>query len=74
MAESFKDMYNEQFFDRFTKDLQLVIHDFNACEFVSQIMDDEWKNRKYKQRIMHITAVLKKFLPVDYKYLNCWTM
>ena len=67
MAESFKNMFDEQFFDRFTKDLQLVIHDFDVCKFVSQIMDDEWENRKYKQRIMHITAVLKKFLPVNYK-------
>ena len=67
MAESFKSMYNEQFFDRFMKDLKLVINDFDACEFVSQIMDDEWENREYKQRIMHITTILKKFLPADYR-------
>lgn len=67
MAESFKDIYDEQFFDRFTKDLKLVINDFNVREFVSQIMDDEWENREYKQRITHITTILKKFLPADYK-------
>ena len=67
MAEPFKNMYNEQFFDRFTKDLKLVIHDFDACEFVSRIMDDEWENRELKQRIAHITTVLRKFLPADYK-------
>lgn len=67
MAELFKNMYNEQFFDRFTKDLKLVINDFDAREFVSQIMDNEWENKEYKQRIMHITTILKKFLSADYK-------
>ena len=67
MAEPFKNMYNEQFFDRFTKDLKVVINDFDAREFVSRIMDDEWENRELKQRCRHITTVLKEFLPVDYK-------
>ena len=67
MAESFKDMYNEQFFDRFTEELKLVINNFDAREFVSQIIDDEWENMEYKQRIAHITTILKKFLPVYYK-------
>lgn len=67
MAEPFKNMFNEQFFDRFTKDLKRVIPDFDAYAFVSQIMDDEWENREFKQRIAHITSVLKKFLPADYK-------
>ena len=67
MAESFKNMYNEQFFDRFTKDLKLIIKDFDARGFVSQIMDNEWENREYKQRIKHMATILKKFLPTDYK-------
>ena len=67
MAEPFKNMYNEQFFDRFTKDLKLVINDFDACKFVSQIMDSEWENRELKQRTSHITTILREFLPTDYK-------
>ncbi|MCD8167527.1 MAG: DNA alkylation repair protein [Bacteroides sp.] len=67
MAEPFKNMYNEQFFDRFMKDLKLVINDFDACGFVDRVMDDEWENRELKQRCMHITTVLKEFLPADYK-------
>ena len=38
-----------------------------AEKFVSQIMDEEWKDRGYKQRIAHITTILGKFLPADYK-------
>jgi len=67
MAEPFKNMYNESFFDRFTKDLKLVIPDFDARGFVSRIMDDEWENRELKQRTAHIATILKTFLPADYK-------
>ncbi|MCL2373979.1 MAG: hypothetical protein FWC65_01895 [Treponema sp.] len=67
MAEAVKDMFNKQFFDRFTKDLKCVINDFNARKFVSQIMDDSWESREFKQRCRHITTVLKNFLPADYK-------
>lgn len=67
MAEPFKNMFNEQFFDRFTKDLKRVIHDFDVPGFISQVMDDEWEGREFKQRIAHITITLKKFLPADYK-------
>ena len=66
MAEPFKNMYNKQFFDLFTKDLRLVIDDFDAHGFVSQIMDDEWEGRELKQRWIHITSILKKFLPADF--------
>ena len=67
MAEAIKDMFNKRFFDRFTKDLKLVINDFNTPKFVSQIMDDKWKDREFKQRCCHITTVLKNFLPSDYE-------
>lgn len=67
MAEPFKNMYNERFFDRFSEDLKLVIPDFDARGFVSQIMDDEWADRELKQRTAHIATILKKFLSADYK-------
>lgn len=66
-GEPIKNMYNEQFFNRFTKDLKYVINDFNACEFVSQIMDDKWESRELKQRNEHIATILRAFLPTDYK-------
>lgn len=67
MAESFKNMFNEQFFIKFMEDLKLVVYDFDTEKFVSQIMDEEWKDRGYKQRIAHITTILGRFLPADYK-------
>lgn len=79
MAEPFKNMYNEQFFDLFTKDLKLVIDDFDAHGFVSQVMDDEWEGRELKQRCIHITTILKKFCRQTTKrqslrFLSCWIM
>ena len=67
MAEALKDMFNKEFFDRFTKDLKLIIKDFNTRKFISQIMDAEWEKKEFKQRCCHITTVLKNFLPADYK-------
>ena len=67
MAELIKNMYNKQFFDRFTKDLKLVISDFDSRKFVSRIVDDNWEKREFKERGNHITTVLKDFLPADYK-------
>lgn len=60
-------MFNEQFFDKFTKDLKLVLPDFDAEKFVVEIMNDEWESKGYKQRIAHITKNLNKFFPTDYK-------
>ena len=66
MAEPFKNMLNQQFLERFTKDLKQVI-DLDEKKFVSQVMDNEWENRELMQRVRHITTVLKNFLPADYK-------
>ena len=67
MAELFKNMWNERFFDGFTKALQCIINDFDKSKFLSQIMDDEWKNKELLQRGMHIATILKTFLPADYQ-------
>ena len=60
MAEALRELAKKIFFDLFTKDLRLVIDDFDAHGFVSQIMDDEWEGRELKQRWIHITSILKR--------------
>jgi len=67
MAELFKNMWNERFFDGFTKALKEVMDDFDEALFVSQIMDKEWGNKELIQRGIHISATLRNFLPPDYK-------
>lgn len=67
MAEPFKNMFNKQFLERFSKDLIVVIPHFDTCEFTNQVMDYQWENREFKERCRHIATVLKKFLPSEYK-------
>ena len=67
MAEPFKNIYNEQFFNEFTNALKCIINDFDERLFLSQIFDNEWENRGIKQRMRHTTTILKNFLPTDYK-------
>ncbi|MCL1994317.1 MAG: DNA alkylation repair protein [Spirochaetes bacterium] len=67
MAEAIKDMFNKPFFDRFTKDLRLVVKGLDSRAFVSQVMDDNWEGMEFKRRCWHIASVLKKHLPADYK-------
>ena len=67
MAELFKNIYNEQFFNGCAQALKEVIRDFDERLFLSQIFDDKWESREIKQRMRHTTTVLKNFLPADYK-------
>ena len=67
MAEAFKHIFNAQFFDQFTKDLKLVVSNFDAQSFVSQVVHGAWESMAYKQRIKHITNALHEHFPKDYK-------
>jgi 3-methyladenine DNA glycosylase AlkC len=67
ISEPLKNMYNDEFFEIFTDDLKLVLHDFDLDKFVTQIRDKDWESKEFKQRGQHITRVLKDFLPTDYK-------
>ena len=67
MAEPFKNIYNEQFFNGFTNALKCIINDFDERLFLSRIFDGKWGNREIKQRMKHIATILKNFLPADYK-------
>ncbi|GAA3640211.1 DNA alkylation repair protein [Flavivirga jejuensis] len=66
MAELFKNIYNTKFFDRFVTSVNEVIPDFNKVSFLKEIYDTEWENRELKQRMRHITQVLKKHLFDDF--------
>lgn len=66
MAELFKNIYNQKFFDDFTKNIQEVIPSFNTPSFISGIFDKDWERRELKQRMRHISMVLNKHLSEDY--------
>lgn len=62
MAELLKNMYNKAFFEGFSKALKNVKPDFNSASFLKHIYDTEWEQRELKQRMRHITVVLKQHL------------
>ncbi len=67
MAEAFKNIYNKQFFDGFTKALIFVIPNFDKEQFLNKIYNNEWEAKELKQRMRHLSTVMKDFLSPDYK-------
>lgn len=67
MAEPLKNIYNEVFFKRFTKSIEQVFPTFNPSLFLKDIYNSEWDNFELKQRMRHITSVLKQHLTNDYE-------
>jgi 3-methyladenine DNA glycosylase AlkC len=65
--EPLKNVYNQNFFQYFIKNIKTVLPDFDKNKFITSIFDTEWKNKELKQRMRHITLVLKNHLPNDYK-------
>ncbi|PCJ97647.1 MAG: DNA alkylation repair protein [Flavobacteriaceae bacterium] len=66
MAELFKNIYNKEFFNAFTNVIQQIESDFDKTSFLKNIYDDEWENKELKQRMRHITVVLKNHLHKDF--------
>jgi 3-methyladenine DNA glycosylase AlkC len=66
MAELLKNCYNEIFFDVFTSAMAHVKPDFDTASFLKHIYDDQWKHRELKQRMRHITTILKQHLSEDF--------
>jgi 3-methyladenine DNA glycosylase AlkC len=66
MAELFKNIYNDGFFDAFISAVQQIRSNFDKRSFLKKIYDDEWEHRELKQRMRHITIVLKNHLSEDF--------
>ncbi|PKH49386.1 DNA alkylation repair protein [Tenacibaculum sp. Bg11-29] len=67
MSELFKNIYNETFFSRFTTSITAVIPDFDSKYFLKEVYNNEWESKELKQRMRHITHVLKNNLTNDFK-------
>lgn len=67
MAEPFKNIWDEQFFGEFTETMKCIMGDFDEYLFLSQVIDDKWESEAFLQRRMHISTVMRYFLPRDYK-------
>ena len=67
MAEPFKNIYNRKFFERFTEAVLVVEPNFDKNSFLAGIYDTEWEDKELKQRMRHISIVLKNHLSEDFE-------
>ncbi len=62
----FKNIYDRAFFDLLNSSLEVVIPHFNKREFLQTIFDADWEQRELKQRMRHISTILKNHLSNSY--------
>ena len=67
MAELFKNIYTREFFEKFLRSIQNITPAFDKDSFLDQINDNDWNKRELKQRMRHITIVLKNHLSDDFE-------
>ncbi|CAL2085860.1 3-methyladenine DNA glycosylase AlkC [Tenacibaculum sp. 190524A02b] len=67
MAELFKNIYNDRFFERFTNIVLAIQPNFNKTQFIKDIYTDNWEQKELKQRMRHITTVLNTHLSPNFE-------
>jgi 3-methyladenine DNA glycosylase AlkC len=65
--EPLKNIYNQKFIDDFSQVIQKVIPNFNPSLFIKSVFDKGWKQKELKQRMRHITLMLRPQLSNNYK-------
>jgi 3-methyladenine DNA glycosylase AlkC len=63
MAEALKNIYSKAFIDEFTTALKNVYPALDANRFTKLVFDKSWPEKELKQRMRHISEVLKQSLP-----------
>lgn len=60
-------MFNEESVGDLAAAIRKVYPGFDIQAFTDSVFDDRWEARELKQRMRHITTVLGKSLPADYR-------
>lgn len=66
MADLFKNLYSQNFFEALTDALENVLHHFDKQQFLREIHNPEWEELELKQRMHHTTTILTNYLSGDY--------
>ncbi|WP_103068931.1 DNA alkylation repair protein [Aquimarina sediminis] len=66
MAELFKHIYSQKFFESFTTVLQKIVPDFNTSSFLESIFNHEWEEKELKGRMRHTSIILHSHLSSNY--------
>jgi 3-methyladenine DNA glycosylase AlkC len=67
MAEALKNLFNQRFFEVFTDHMTQITNGFDKEKFLKEIYSPEWDKLELKERMRHITLVIKPYLEEDYK-------
>ena len=65
--EAFKDLINSHFFDRLKNIIAQIDCEFDFNLFLTQIYDENWKEKELKQRTRHIAICFNKTLNESYE-------
>lgn len=66
MAEPLKNLYSAAFVKEVAQAFTLVSPEFNATQFLTFVLDNEWENRELRERTRHLTKGLSHCLSDDY--------
>ena len=66
MTTLIKDIYSKAFFKNFVKVLKVLNGDINQAQFLADIYNEQWEQKELKQRMRHISIVLKRYLSSSY--------
>lgn len=67
MPDAFKNIYNFDLLNKLASDIQQVYGEFDSNGFLRSTIDETWECRELKDRVMHISVNLGKYLPSDYE-------
>jgi len=67
MSKLLKDIYSNEFFDKFSDTVKEVIPTFDKAYFLTLIFDTSWNNRELKSRMIHTSTVLNNFFSKDFE-------
>jgi len=66
MPEPFKNAFSRPFVESLAHAIQQHLHDFPREHFIRTVFDDAWDARELKDRMRHITHILRATLPAAY--------
>lgn len=66
MPEPLKNMFSRRLIEPFAAEVSAVWEKFPAAPFLSDVFDARWENLELKQRVRHISHMLRRHLPEAY--------
>ena len=66
MAEPLKNIFSRSRIESYAENFNQVWAEFPSQNFLQQVFDEAWETRELKQRIRHISHVLRACLPAEY--------